>query len=279
VGVAYSQLDYSLGREFAGLRAHGTAKIGSVFARYPLIRSRNTNVYLQAAFDAKTFQDRVDSVPSVTDKKARVLMTSLYGDHRDAMGNGGLSSYFLTWSSGNIDIRTPAALASDALTARSNGNFNKLSFSALRLQSLRGPFSLYAAVSGQVASKNLDVSEKMELGGMNAVRAYPEGEAYADQGALLTVEARMDLAKLSQPVTGQVQLVTFVDAGSVTLNKSPWAPGDNHRSLSGAGVGINWGDPGNFLVRAYYARKLGNSIATSAPDRSGRFWIQAVKYF
>ena len=52
----------------------------------------------------------------------------------------------------------------------------------------------------------------------------------------------------------------------------------HHHPLSGAGVGVNWADADNFLVRAYYARKLGNESATSAPDRSGRFWIQLVKY-
>ena len=38
-------------------------------------------------------------------------------------------------------------------------------------------------------------------------------------------------------------------------------------------------DPGNFMLRAYYARKLGSEMAISAPDKSGRFWIQGVKYF
>ena len=47
----------------------------------------------------------------------------------------------------------------------------------------------------------------------------------------------------------------------------------------GAGVGLTWTDPGNFAIRTYYAQKLGNEVATSAPDKSGRFWIQAVKYF
>jgi hypothetical protein len=44
-------------------------------------------------------------------------------------------------------------------------------------------------------------------------------------------------------------------------------------------VGVLWDDPGNFAVRAYYAFELGNEAAISAPDRSGRFWIQAIKYF
>ncbi|HEY8708746.1 MAG TPA: ShlB/FhaC/HecB family hemolysin secretion/activation protein, partial [Burkholderiaceae bacterium] len=186
VGVAYSRLDYHLGKEFESLDANGTAEIASVYGRYPLIRSRNNNLYVQLGYDAKKFQDRIDSVPSVTDKKSRVWMTSLYGDHADGLGGGGQTSYGVTWSSGTIDIQTPEALAADALTARSNGHFNKLSFNAGRSQTLGGPFSMYAGINGQLASKNLDVSEKMELGGMNAVRAYPEGEAYADEGYVLT---------------------------------------------------------------------------------------------
>lgn len=279
-GVAYSYLRYKLGREFAPLQANGTARVASIYASYPLIRSRNNNLYTQLAYDDKRFQDKVDSTFSVTDKKAHVLMASLYGDHRDELGGGGLSTYSLTLSDGSINIQTPSARAIDALTARSNGHFNKLGFNAMRLQHVTDAVSLYAGVSGQAASKNLDVSEKMELGGMYAVRAYPEGEAYADQGYVATLEARMDLPRFSQTQTGQLQLIGFVDTGSVTLNKTPWTAGTNHRTMSGAGIGLNWTDNvNNFVVKAYYAHKLGSEVATSAPDSPGRFWIQAVKYF
>ena len=182
VGIAYTALEYRLGREFANLGAHGTAQIASIYGSYPLIRSRNTNLYALAAFDAKTFQDKIDLTNSVTDKKIGVATLGLAGDHRDGFGGGGFSAFSLTWFTGQLDIQTPAARAADALTARSNGHYDKLGFHAMRLQSLPGPFSLYASIRGQVASKNLDISEKMELGGAYAVRAYPEGEAYADQG-------------------------------------------------------------------------------------------------
>jgi len=280
-GVAYSWLGYELGKEFADLQATGTAQVASIYGSYPLIRSRNNNLYAGLAFDAKTFQDKrpLNFAVPVEDKKAQVLMASLRGDHRDSLGGGGLTGYSLTWTTGNIDIETPAIKAWDAAHAQTNGHFNKLGFSAMRLQSVTDTVSLYAGINGQVASKNLDTSEKMELGGMYAVRAYPEGEAYADQGYVLNLEARMQLPKFSERQLGQVQLIGFVDTGSVTINKNPWAPGDNRRTLSGAGVGLNWSDTNNFMVRAYYARKLGNETATSAPDKSGRFWIQAVKYF
>jgi hemolysin activation/secretion protein len=165
------------------------------------------------------------------------------------------------------------------MTAQTNGHYSKLGFSLMRLQNVTEMVSLYAAVNGQLASKNLDISEKMELGGMNAVRAYPEGEAYADQGYVMTAEARLQLPKFADWQLGLIQLVGFVDTGTVLVNKDPWTSGDNRRTLSGAGVGINWVDYNDFVVRTAYAFKLGNAQATSAPDRNGRFWIQAVKYF
>ena len=279
VGVAYSKLHYELGKEFAPLRANGEADVASIYGIYTLVRSRDTNIYAQLGYDDKTFQDRIDSIPSVTDRKIGVVTTSLYGNHRDNLGGGGLNTFSLGLSAGDLNIQTPAALAADALTARSNGHYNKLAFSAARLQRLTDAVSLYASIGGQVASKNLDSSEKMELGGMNGVRAYPVGEAPGDQGYMVNLEARLLLPNTSQSYPGQVHLIGFVDGGSVTINKNPWAAGNNQRNLGAYGVGASWSEPGNFLVRTYYARKLGNENAISAPDKSGRFWIQAVKYF
>jgi hemolysin activation/secretion protein len=280
-GVAYSFLEYRLIKEFETLHANGTAHIVSIYGNYPLIRSRNNNLYAGLAFNYKIFEDRVDanSPPTITDKQAQVLMPSLYGDHRDNFFGGGLSSYSLTWFVGNLDIQTPAAHSYDAATAQSNGLYNKIGFSATRLQSVTESISLYVSINGQFAFNNLDISEKMELGGMYAVRAYPEGEAYADEGYVLTMEARMKLPKFFERLPGQMQLIGFVDTGSVTVNKNPWTDEPNSRTLSGAGVGVNWMDYNNFSMRAYYAFKLGDEVATSAPDSSGRFWIQLVKYF
>jgi hemolysin activation/secretion protein len=279
VGIAYAALRYRLGDEFENLQANGTAEFASVYGSYPLIRSRNTNLYILLDFDARTFQDKVDITSTVTDKRAKVGMASLYGNHHDNFGTGGQSSYSLTLTSGDLDIRTPAAQAEDAATSQTNGRYEKLGFNAMRLQGVTDTISLYAALNGQFASKNLDISEKMELGGAYAVRAYPEGEAYADQGYVLNLEARMQLPKFSEHMAGQMQLIGFVDTGTVTLDKNSWAPGSNTRTLSGAGIGLTWEAANNFEVKAYWAHKLGDAVATSAPDSESRFWIQGVKFF
>lgn len=278
-GAAYSALRYELGKEFESLGAHGTAEIASIYGRYPLIRSRNNNLNVGLVYEDKTFKDEVDSTSSVTDKRAQVISTSLYGDHRDRLGGGGVMGYSLTWSTGNIDIETPAARVIDAATANTNGHYGKLAARAYRLQRVTDSLSLYAGVSGQLASQNLDSSEKMELGGVYAVRAYPEGEAYADEGYVVNLEARYLLPKFYETWPGQMHLIGFADIGSVEIHKNPWAAGDNRRKLSGAGVGLTWSEANNFMARTYYAFKLGDEEATSAPDKSGRFWIQLVKFF
>lgn len=278
-GVAYSRMEYELGKGFSDLDANGTADVASVFASYPLIRSRRSNLYAQLGYDYKTFEDRIDAIPLVTDKNIHVVMASLHGNHRDDLAGGGLTAASLTWSSGVLDIETPAAHDFDAATARTNGHYDKLAGQISRLQYITDRVSLYGALSGQIASKNLDSSEQMSLGGMYGVRAYPQGEAFGDEGYLATLEARLLLPQFSEQQVGQVHLIGFVDAGSVTVNKDPWDGSDNSRTLSGAGVGVNWIDNNNFSVKAYYAHKLGSEDATAAPDSDGRLWVQLVKYF
>lgn len=282
VGVAYSRLYYEIGREFKSLDASGNAGIASVYASVPLMRSRAGNLYAQVGFDAKTFRDRIGSVPALLNKRAQVVTASLRGDRVDEFGfgrGGATTTFWVSASAGNIDIRTEAARADDAATARSNGHFGKLAFNVARLQAVTDSVSLYGSLNGQIASKNLDASEKMELGGVNAVRGYPEGEAFADEGYVMTFEARWNMPPLWPNQPGQLQPVAFFDTGRVKVNENPWGAGLNHRTLSAAGLGLNWSGYENVVVRMVYARRIGNDPARSAPDRSGRFWVQLVKYF
>jgi hemolysin activation/secretion protein len=278
-GLAYSKLDYRLGEQFEALDANGSAEIASVFGTLNLVRSRRSNLYAGLAYEDRRFQDRIDLFSAVTDRRAHVGIASLNGTHQDGIGGGGMNSFSVALSAGSLDIRTPQALVADAASARTNGSYQKLWFNLARVQRVTDVVSLRASVTGQLASKNLDPSEKMVLGGMDGARAYPQGEAFGDQGYLASLEARLLLAGLSNHVPGQAHLLTFVDGGHITINKNPWNAGDNSRTLSSAGVGLTWDDPGNFAVRTYYAQKLGGEDAVSAPDQSGRFWIQAIKFF
>jgi hemolysin activation/secretion protein len=278
-GVAYTAMAYELSREFESLRAHGTVRIASIFGSYPLIRSRNNNLSALLQYDDKTFKDYIDSTASVTDKTVNSWTGGLQGNHHDGLGGGGVTSYSLMWTAGDLDIRTPSALATDAATAKSNGSYVKTAYYAARLQRVTDRVALYGAINGQFASKNLDISEKMGLGGMYGVRAYPSGEAYGDEGYIVNLEARLLMPTWAPRQVGNVHLIGFIDTGSVTLHRTPWVGGINSRNLDSAGVGITWVKYNDFELKAYWAHKLGSEPATSAPDESSRIWVQGVKYF
>ncbi|MEA3066259.1 MAG: hypothetical protein QOJ27_2720 [Sphingomonadales bacterium] len=278
-GMAFTHLRYELGREFRSLDADGTADIASLFASYPLIRSRNANLYALAGIDAKWLTDRVDAVSTRSRRTSRALNFGFSGDTRDGLGGGGRNVFSAGLAVGNLHLRSPLDRAADGLTARTEGGFSRLQLTAARLQEVAGPFSLYAAVRGQLAFGNLDTSEKMELGGAYGVRAYPEGEAYGDEGWLGTLEARLALGSWTGELPGELGLFAFVDIGRVKFADDPWAAGPNRASRSGIGAGLSWAAPGGTVARVAYARKLGNALATSGPDKDGRFWFQISKLF
>ncbi len=279
LGVAYAHLDYSLGREFSALDGTGTADIFSGYASYPLVRSRRANLYVLANVDYKLLHDRLGVVSTHLDRQITAGTLGLAGDSRDTLFGGGSNVYAFGWTIGNLNIRSPIDRAIDATTARSQGTYNKLQGSFSRIQSIAGPVSVFASVRGQVALKNLDSSEQMELGGAYGVRAYPEGEAFGDTGYIATFEPRIALGGDSRRLPGRFELIGFVETGEVRYAYDPWFTGSNHARRSGYGGGVNWAGPEGLLVRASYARKLGTGPATSAPDRAGRFWFQVVKQF
>lgn len=271
VGVAYSDMDYQLAKDFDDLKAHGNARIGSLYAIQPLVRSRDFSLYAQVQFDDKRLKDDIDLFGSKSDKRARVVIATLNGNSRDNLLGGGVNSFALAWSQGSLNIDGQLNQAIDDLTAGTQGRFHKLNPSLVRLQRLTERFSLYGQLQGQWADGNLDSSEKISLGGAYGVRAYPQGEASGDQGWLANLELRYALADAWQ-------LSTFVDHGEVRLNKDTWSNGENHRSLSAAGVGASWAAYG-WQVNAVAAWKLGNADPQSDVDRSPRVWAQVVRFF
>lgn len=273
IGLAASAMRYALVDEFASLEAHGTAHTATLFAAHPLLRSRTANANLQLALDAKRLRDDVDAVALATERRARSLTAGFSGDRSDGFGRGGAWAWSLSASYGELDIETPAARAFDDVTAGTAGGYAKVLLALSRQQVLGPGTSLFASYTGQWANHNLDSSEKLPLGGMGAVRAYPQGESPSDRASLLSVELR-------HFVSPHWQVIAFADAATGRANAEPW-PGaiTSRRDLYGAGLGLAWAGGPGLNARMYYAHKLGNATATAEPDQDGRVWLQAAWNF
>jgi len=275
VGAAYFDTRYRLGKEFAALGAHGSARSASVYASYPFLRSQLANLSGTAAYEDKRLHDDVDSTATATGKKLGVTSLGLAGNLQDALGGGGISNFDLSVALGKLRIESAGALAIDAASAQSNGSYTRISYALSRLQSLTDAMQLAVSVNGQQASKNLDSSEKFSLGGVNGVRAYPQSEATGDQGYKATIELRRSL-------TPNLQGTVFYDFGSVKINKNPYGPAaPNNRRLAGAGFGVN-ASVKAVQLRASMAWRTQGGAPTSVPasaDHRPTVWLQASVAF
>lgn len=275
VGAAYFDTRYRLDKEFSALAAHGSATSGSAFAVYPFIRSQQSNLSGTFTWEQKNLTDYVDATATVIGKRVELANLGLSGNHRDALGGGGISSLDLSLATGRLNINSAAALAIDNASARSNGAYTRLLYNANRLQRLTDTSLLSFALSGQVANKNLDSSEKFSLGGAYGVRAYPQGEGIGDEGYLANLELRHNF-------TDTVQGMLFYDTGSVTINRNPFGPpAPNTRNLSGAGLGANANLAG-IQLKAYLAWRTGGGQPTSIPAsavNTPTLWMQASRQF
>lgn len=276
-GAIGTYTNYTLGDALSALGATGYAGIATAYVRYALVRSRRGSLYTQLAFDAKNLEDKIGAAGTFNPRKEGVATLTLFGDVPDGGPTGGITSGSLAIAGGRLNVQDSTALAIDQATAQTEGGFFKLNYSLVRVQNLTRALQLYAAVSGQLASKNLDPVEKFSLGGPLGVRAYPTGEAPGDEGILATLEARYALPIPDFP--GVTQAVAFVDSGSIQINKSPFAPTPNHRTLTGAGIGLNVFARGGFQLSASYAWSLGDEPATGDTGHSSQGWIQFVKAF
>ena len=282
VGASFSKFDYRLTKDFASLQANGEGEVKNIYAFHPIVRTRNSNFIAQLSYEDKRLIDRVESTGSLEQRDISDWKIGGVGDFRDGFLSGGLNAYSLTYTNGNLGIFPPAVAAADvAATGRNTlGDFRKFNLDGRRLQRVNDNTSLLFSFSGQRASKNLASAEKFSLGGPNGVRAYPVGEATADDGVVVTSELRYIMPGV-KVFSGDFTVSSFVDYGLAKINHEP-LPTDteNYRELAGYGIGVSAGRDGDFIVRSSIAWRLTRSLPQSdQAERSPRVWIQGVKWF
>lgn len=274
-GIAVSDMKYKLGKQFESLGANGTAQVGTLWTAYQLVRSPWENLAVQLSYDHKRLEDRINSTDSDSHKSLDVVTAGLSGDWTDGLGGGGVNLYSADLITGRLRLDPlTAAVDQGPYGHHTQGGYSKLSLSYSRTQALTRGISLYASLTGQASSKNLDTSETLALGGAYGVRAYPQDEGVGDDAAILNVELRWTV-----PGLPDMQLLTFVDSGTVRINHTPLTiDTNNRRTLTGEGVGMQWIATKTFALRAYLAWRTGPEPQTDV-DRRPRGWLQFVQYF
>lgn len=285
-----SMLTYRQGKELSALDFHGSSDVLSLGLNYPILLNRKHSLSATLQLEARKIVD-IANGSEISDKRATSISTGVQQSVLlDAWSAA--TSFGATLTAGQLDkSRVAADLQQDMATQRSDGSYAVLRLNATYVHNLTPRFALHVNLSGQTASKNLDSSEKMYLGGPRGVRAYPVEEAGGDDGGLVNIEGRW------RPWTASgdsdVSLIGFFDAGRIRRNHflwNGWNLGNpdmpNTYTIKGTGAGISYVVPQRGQMELLYARKIGTNPGRTATglDANGRsdrnrMWLTGSLFF
>lgn len=278
-----TQMDYRvISPELRDLHAKGRSSTAGASLSWPMLRSRSANLTANLSTEHKRFSNEANA--SVTTRyRSRSTQTELSGSLFDGLLGGGANSATLSYTQGQQDLAGSPSLAADAQSAQTAGRWERWNVQLTRQQRLSDDFSLFFLGSAQRANRNLDSSERMGLGGLSGVRAYPANEASGSNGQLASLELR-------HRTTDRLSLTGFYDTGRTQLYVQPLAPGGqsllagapNRYRLEGVGVSANWLALDALQLQMTIARRLGShpNPSPSGTDQDGsrartRVWLSA----
>ena len=270
--------------DYLALNPQGPANSVGLDMTVPLLRTRTTSASMQVALDRKFYRNTTNA-GVVSDYFMDTVTTNLQANRSDEWMGGGETSLGTQITRGLVNLSGSPNEATDASSSMTAGRFTKLRLNLNRQQTLSTTTQLVGSYQIQMASKNLDGSEKFSLGGMQGVRAYPSSEANGNAAQLLTVEYQKTLQVQQYPF----KLSGFLDTGRVTKLKFNTGSGINTYNLQGAGLWVGSSLPnrwGQAQWRMTWAHRLGNNPAAQANglDLDGtlhndRFWLSVIQQF
>lgn len=281
LGVNASAMDYKVVVGEPGLAgAFGKAFTEGLELIYPVERSPSANSTFTLSAEAKQFKNIMQSGTILSDYDAEVLVAQFSGVDREFTKTSGMLNYNFQLSHGLINLHEQGTISKSNDQNGINGDFNKLRVNLTYLEPWTPKTDIYMGFNGQLADKNLDSSEKFQLGGANGIRAYPTGEGSGSDGKMLNFELR-------HRFDNGVTLTGFYDWGHIDDLHNPNPANNNSKNsydLKGFGLSAGYNFRNGVAVKATWATRDGdnpNPKIPSGADQDGsrdrnRYWLQVT---
>ena len=287
--LSFNELNYKIGKDLkTSPKSEGEALTYSANINYPILRNAIRSLLILGGFENKNMYNETTGVET-SDKSINNLKTSLIFQNIDKIYLGGYMQGIITYTNGDLDL---SGSSSDYNTdqgssgAKTDGSFNKTNLQFLRIQRIAEAIDLQILASAQLASQNLDSSEKFTLGGVGGVRAFPSGEASGDEGKKISFDLKYKPNITLINTFEEIQLGMFYDYGNIKqykdlLNISMTTP--NKYSLKGWGAFLDMFSGNDYSLKMGVADSVsGNPGKTSSGNNSDgkddtwRYWFLGV---
>jgi hemolysin activation/secretion protein len=277
LGVSGSYTRYDLDEDLLDVKLSGDATTITVYSLYPVIRSRNLNLFGLISLDNKHFNDKLFG--TTQKKSSNDLALSVSGDARDDLLTGGVNTFELIALRGKLDTAQQGANANPP-------NFTLVRLYGSRLQNLiNNRLLLLGSFRGQYAFDNLDSTEQFQLGGPDRVRSFAPGEGTGDTGLVASLELRyLPPEEWFGRLSREFVFSAFFDVGTIKFRHKPTdldlqqESFVNRSTLTGVGFGAVWDRPRDFSARLSVAFPTSGE-AVNDTKKSPRIYFLANKTF
>ncbi|ODT89529.1 ShlB/FhaC/HecB family hemolysin secretion/activation protein [Phenylobacterium sp. SCN 70-31] len=246
--------------------------VGNIEAAYPLLRSRNRNLYLAGGLDVVDQKTDFGGVTRLSHDQLRVVYARADGDYRTELSGrplllrGGATlrkglSILGGSDSGDV-LLSRFAGKPDAWVLKAQGGAD-----IVLGERLTGMFRGQAQYSDSV----LLPYEQISVGGLTVGRGYDPAAALGDKGLSGAFELRYGPHQLHPKV--QAAPYAFFDAGYVVNNKTSVTLAEKDRTLTSVGAGVIFRLFNRANLEVTYAHPL-DATRPGGPRRGDRVLIQ-----
>lgn len=247
------------GKDFQALKVDNQTITSEVGLKYPIIRSRRSNLSLGGKLRYQDVKTNLLSRPFIHDK-IRALHGTLTYDYAD--GYNGINYLALEMVKGFDMGGSTQKNSTFSSRAEGSGAFSKYKVEVRRYQKLpsfqvgSGAFTWVNSVKMQYSNTPLLAAEEFELGGRAYGRGFDIGVASGDKGLGFSTQLNYDIA-LNNTIKGDLKVYGFVDHGRIwNLDAADKNTDQEKVNLTSVGAGFNFEGKNSWFTNMELSKPL-----------------------
>lgn len=279
LNVAYSYVDYKIGREFKSLDASGDAHYFYASLEHPLLRETKKGIAFKVGGNYKLLDDDIDAFQLNNRRNIGSVELGFVGDWTNTSGDVAYQ-WGAMLTQGNVSYKDNFAKTLDSQNLDTQGSFLKWNLTSTRTQIFENGLNWILRADYQGTKDNLDIAERFGIGAINRWRQYSEVPSQADQGWMVGTDLRKTIALSNPTITKWLQAVTpfaFYDIGRGKLSHNP-VSSDNIVKSNHIGAGVDFQLVGQWVLSTSFSHQKRDLEGTSS-DTESRVWGQLRKNF
>ncbi len=260
-GISFGRTSYYVSGPMSYLGNGGDSYDFRIYGSTPIFKSVKYGLDWTYDYKFRNIKDHIKLINYNGKKYLSVASTGLSGYLRkhNSIFNYGVKVY-----GGHVSGRNELT---NLLYGRIMGDFARGEVTLDYRKNLGKYWEGHTNMLWQEASKNLNGSEQIQLGGAHGVRGYADSEGSGDKGYLSKTEF------IWHPKVSGLTFNLFFDIGGSGLKS------DDIHTIRSWGLGTAYAKPNDYFIKVDYARKIGNNKAVTLDSTRQRWWFMAGKIF